>query len=77
MSKDCFGCVGLKNKQYCIFNKQYTKEAYIETVQRLIEHMQTLGEWGRFSPQEHAPFSYNESVAQTYFPLDASQAQDA
>ena len=23
--QDCFGCVGLRNKQYCILNKQYTK----------------------------------------------------
>ena len=22
-SSDCFGCVGLNKKQYCIFNKQY------------------------------------------------------
>jgi len=25
---DCFGCVGLRNKQYHIFNKPYTKEEY-------------------------------------------------
>jgi hypothetical protein len=25
---DIVGCAGLRNKQYCIFNKQYTKEAY-------------------------------------------------
>lgn len=25
---DCFGCVNLRNKRYCIFNKQYTKEEY-------------------------------------------------
>ncbi len=25
-SSNCFGCVGLRNKQYCIFNKQYSKE---------------------------------------------------
>ncbi len=23
---DCFGCIGLSKKQYCIFNKQYSKE---------------------------------------------------
>jgi hypothetical protein len=27
-SKDCFGCVNLKRKQYCILNKQYTKDEY-------------------------------------------------
>ncbi|MEK7517669.1 MAG: hypothetical protein AAB583_03910 [Patescibacteria group bacterium] len=26
---DCFGCVGLTHKQYCIFNKQYTKDEYL------------------------------------------------
>lgn len=25
---NCFGCVGLRNKQYCIWNKQYSKEEY-------------------------------------------------
>ena len=27
-SKNCFGCVGLHDAEYCIFNKQYTKEDY-------------------------------------------------
>lgn len=27
--KDCFGCVNLNNKQYCVFNEQYTKEGYL------------------------------------------------
>ncbi|OGI95045.1 hypothetical protein A2917_01535 [Candidatus Nomurabacteria bacterium RIFCSPLOWO2_01_FULL_42_17] len=27
---DCIGCVNLVNKQFCIFNKQYTKEEYFE-----------------------------------------------
>jgi len=25
---DCYGCINLTNKQYCIFNKPYTKEDY-------------------------------------------------
>jgi len=28
--QNCFGCVGLRNKSYCIFNKPYSKEAYAE-----------------------------------------------
>lgn len=36
----CFGCSGLKNKQYCILNKQYTKEAYEHLVPRIIQHME-------------------------------------
>ena len=34
-----FGCVGLKNKHYCIFNKQYTKDEYEALVPKIIEHM--------------------------------------
>jgi hypothetical protein len=37
---DCFGCNGLQRKQYCIFNKQYSKEKYEELVPKIIEHME-------------------------------------
>lgn len=44
--RDCFGCIGLHdNEQYCILNKQYTKQEYEELVQKIIEHMQKAGEW--------------------------------
>ena len=32
----CFGCIGLRNKQYCILNKQYTKEEYEALVPQII-----------------------------------------
>jgi len=38
-SEDCFACVGLKKKKYCIFNKQYTKEEYKELRAKIIAHM--------------------------------------
>ena len=28
--QDCFGCVNLRNKSYCIWNVQYTREKYLE-----------------------------------------------
>jgi hypothetical protein len=34
-----FGCVGLRNKKYCILNKQYTKEEYEELIPKIIQHM--------------------------------------
>ncbi|MBP7884916.1 hypothetical protein KAZ93_01885 [Patescibacteria group bacterium] len=37
--KNCFGCVGLKNHEYCIFNKQYSKEDYEVQVAKIISHM--------------------------------------
>ncbi len=36
---DCFGCIGLNRKQYCILNTQYTKEEYETLVPKIIERM--------------------------------------
>ncbi len=68
--RDCFGCVGLKKKQYCILNKQYSKEKYEELVPKIIEHMIGKGEWGEFFPSSMSPFEYIETVAQEYFPVE-------
>lgn len=68
--KNCFGCVWLRNKQYCIFNKQYeSKEKYEEQVSKIIQHMMTTGEWWEFFPAALSPFGYNETLAQEYYPL--------
>lgn len=80
---DIFGCAGLRNKQYCILNKQYTKEEYEELVPKVRELMDKLPykdtqgkiyRYGEFFPPEFSPFAYNESVAQDYFPLTKEQA---
>ncbi|MEY4731631.1 MAG: hypothetical protein RL681_577 [Candidatus Parcubacteria bacterium] len=82
-SSDLFGCFGLKNKHYCILNKQYTKEEYEKLMPRIIEHMtmqpyvdkrgRTYA-YGEFFPPEFSPFAYNETIAQEYFPLSAEAA---
>jgi len=43
-SNNLFGCIGLKKKEYCIFNKQYTQADYEKLVPQLVEHMKTTGE---------------------------------
>lgn len=72
--KDCFGCIGLKNKQYCILNKQYTKEEYEKKVAEIIGEMNKTGDWGEFFPIKMSPFGYNETMAQEYFPLNKDAA---
>ena len=67
--KNCFGCVEMRNKEYCILNKQYTAEEYKELVPRLIKLMSDHKEWGEFFSVKYSPFAYNESVANDYFPL--------
>ena len=65
--KDCFGCVGLRHKQCCILNRQYSKEEYDRLIPQIIEKMRADGEWGEFFPVESSPFAYNETMAQEYF----------
>ena len=77
-SSNLFGCVGLRKNQYCILNKQYTKEEYFELVPRIIEHMKSVPyigknggtyRYGEFFPPEFSPFPYQISAAQEFFPL--------
>jgi len=73
-SSDLFGCVGLGKKQYCILNKQYSKEEYFKLVPKIIGHMQQAGEWGQFFPYDLSPFGYNETEAMDYFPIKREEA---
>jgi len=72
--QNCFGCIGLRNKDNCIFNKQYSKEEYNQTVQKIIQLMQNTNEWGEFFPIKYSLFSYNETLANDYFPITKEQA---
>jgi len=72
---DCFGCFGLKQGQYCVLNKQYSKEQYLELKKRIIKHMEKTGEWREYFPSKYSPFAYNESVAQIYFTLTKKDAE--
>ncbi|MDD5054674.1 MAG: hypothetical protein PHZ00_00210 [Candidatus Peribacteraceae bacterium] len=67
--KHCFGCVGLRHKQYCVLNKQYMKAEYEELVPRIIGHMRKTNEWGEFLSAHSSFFPYNLSIAQEDFPL--------
>lgn len=73
--KYCFGCIGLQHNEYCILNKQYTREEYEALVPRIIEHMKQTGEWGEYFPISDSAFAYNETVAQDYFPIDEATAR--
>lgn len=74
-SKSCFACVGLRRKEYCILNKQYSKEEYEELVPKIVEHMKDTGEWGEFFPTDTSCFAYNETLAQDYFPLTKEEVR--
>lgn len=71
---NCFWCVWLRNKKYCIFNKQYTREEYEKLVPQIIKHMQKTMERWEFFPIEMSPFPYNDTVAQEYYPINKTKA---
>ena len=71
---DCLGCVWLKNKSYCIFNSQYTKEVYEELVAKIIGNMIRDGEWGEYLSPTISPWGYTETMAMDYFPLSKHEA---
>jgi len=82
-SHHLFGCVGLRHKQYCILNKQYTKKEYESLISKIKKQMNALPytdsqgrvyKYGEFFPSELSPFAYNETIAQEYFPLTKEQA---
>lgn len=74
-SHHLFGCVGLNRREYCILNKQYSKEEYDRTVQVIVERMIKNDEWGKFFPVGISPFGYNETVAMEYFPMSRPEVE--
>lgn len=83
---DLFGSIGLRNKEYCIFNKQYSKDEYFDLRGKIIKHMNEMPyinqsglvyKYGEFFPVEFSPFTYNESIIQEVFPLSRDEAMDA
>ena len=73
-SSNLFGCAGLRNKKYCILNKQYSKAEYEKLVPKIIEHMKFTGEWGQYFPIDLCPFGYNETIVMDHFPLTKKEA---
>ena len=82
-SNHLFGCIGLRKKQYCILNKQYTKEEYEELLPKIIENLQKCLMLiqmekillRRIFCSRFKSFAYNETVAQEYLPLSQSEAE--
>ncbi len=69
-----FGCYGLENKSYCIFNKQYSKDIWEEKVKGIIHSMQITGEWWEFFNPRFALYPYDASYAMDRFPITKDEA---
>ena len=82
-ASDMFGCANIRNKQYCILNKQYSKEEFETLRSRIIRDMTErpyrdaggrIYPYGEFFPIELSLFSYNQTYAQQFFPLTREEA---
>jgi len=88
-SKSCmdssflFGCSGLRNKKYCILNKQYTKEEYFKLREKIISDMNekpyvdkngVIYKYGEFFPMQFSPHDYNDTFAHLFNPLNKKEA---
>ncbi len=82
-SGNLFGCIGVRSKQYCILNKQYSKEEYEALVPKIVRHMKEMPYvdaagrkyfYGEFFPVELSPFAYNETIAEEMYPLSKGEA---
>lgn len=80
-----FGCVGVQNKKYCIFNKQYEKEEWEDLRNKIVEQMMKIPyvdrknrtySYGEFFPIELSPFAYNETVAHELRPLSKQEIEN-
>lgn len=76
-SKGLFGCYGIRRGEYSILNKRYSKEEYNKIMPKIITHMKEMPyidkkgrvyKFGEFFPVDLSLFSYNESIANDYFP---------
>ncbi len=59
----CLGCIWLKNKSFCILNKQYTKEARLELADKIFAQMDADWSLWAFFPWWLSPFYFNDTMA--------------
>jgi len=74
----CFTCFGLKNKEYCILNKQYPKEEYWRLVDIIKTELLKRGQYGEFfDPRIFRFYPYNNTMAFFAFPKSEEEAEQA
>jgi len=90
-SKSCMGCsyllgcIGLRKKDYYIFNKRYDRETFEKMREKIIAQMDEaphkdkagrIYRYGEFFPMEVSPHDYNDTFANMFFPLSKEEVQE-
>lgn len=71
-----FGCNAIRKGQFMILNKQYEKEEFYKIKDQIDEQMKKEGTYGQFFPPRLAPFGFNETLGQDYYPLTELEAKN-
>ncbi len=59
----CLGCIGLNNKSFCIFNKEYSKDERFVLADKIFAQMEKDGDLWKFFPASMNPFYFNDTLA--------------
>jgi len=79
-----FGCVGISKNQYCILNKQYSKEDYTALREKIIKQMNEMPyidktgrvyKYGEFFPPEFSPFAYQQTIVPEHFSMNQQEVE--
>ena len=73
---NCFGCIGIKNVSYTIFNKEYSKEEYFKKVDEIKTKMLKDGSYGEYFPMNFSPCAYNGTMASFLYPITEQEAKE-
>jgi len=73
-TSNALGCISIRKGNYMILNKEYEKEEYFKIKEIIENQLRADGLFGQFFPPEVAPFSYNESLIQDFYPLTKEES---
>jgi hypothetical protein len=84
-SSDLFGCIGIRNKQYVILNRQYSRNDYYALREKIMAHMNEVPyvdgggyayRYGEFFPPEFSFYPCPVSAAHEFFPMCETEAKE-
>ena len=55
-------------------NVSYSQNEYEKQEKKVIDHMKSTGEWGKFFPPSCSPYELNNSMTYEYFSVDKNLA---
>lgn len=59
----CLWCIGLRNQEFCILNKQYERDARFEIVNKVFSRMDDAWDIGDYFPGWLCPYYFNDTIA--------------